>query len=389
MKVEGFGFVCYFGINTMFANVRRISIALALLAVFGSACACAQSITPVNGLELTRSQDMKAARASHTATLLNDGRVLITGGFVAEGNTLKAAELFDPASSKFSAAENMSERRLSHTATLLPNGKVLIAGGFNGDYLNSAEIFDPATNKFTPVGKLIEPRSDHVAVLLKNGKVLLAGGVGTGWTFLKSAEVFDPQTGSFSRTGDLSISRESHAAALLSDGTVLIAGGHSGRRNEMRVFSQAEIFDSASGTFSPVGGMTTKRHKHAAVTLDDGRVLIVGGSDELDARGAYKSAEIYDPRLRRFAAIENMTQSRYKLRATVVRLSNGKVLIAGGAKGAEVFDPKSSSFYSVLGDTDDVKLFATATTLRDGRVLIAGGYNNRIAVSPAAWIVKL
>lgn len=338
---------------------------------------------------IQKAPDLNAARAAHTATLLPDGRVLIAGGFVSEGIFLNDASIFDPKTNSFSRFATMKERRSSHTATLLPNGKVLIAGGLNGDYLDSAELFDPATNTFSSIGKMTMPRSGHVAVLLKNGKVLIAGGTGTGWTFLSSAEIFDPRTNSFSKTGDMTLTRESHTATLLPDGNVLITGGHSGRRSAMRVYSQSEIYNVAKGRFEAAGDMTIKRHKHEAVALEDGRVLIVGGSDETDGRGAYNSAEIYDSQKKTFTAINNMTRARYKLQGAVVRLKNGKVLIAGGTNDAEVYDPSTGNFSPVTGTLDDMKLFTTATLMPDGRVLIVGGYNLRVNVSASTWIVSL
>jgi aspartate racemase len=85
-------------------------------------------------------RSMTAKRAAHTATLLDNGKVLIAGGFVSNGGGLSSVELFDPTSNTFTLAENLTVARASHTATLLPNGKILIAGGYNGNYLNSAEV---------------------------------------------------------------------------------------------------------------------------------------------------------------------------------------------------------------------------------------------------------
>ncbi|MBX3283392.1 MAG: hypothetical protein KF756_13075 [Acidobacteria bacterium] len=330
---------------------------------------------------------MGEKRAAHTATLLDNGKVLVTGGFVRNGSGLSSAELYDPEAGRFTAIKNLSIPRSGHTATLLPNGKVLIAGGYNGDYLGTAEIFDPATNAFAAVGRMVTARSGHVATLLKNGKVLLAGGVGTGWTFLADAELYDPATNTFSPTGSMTMVRESHTATILNDGRVLIAGGHKGRRSNITIYSSTEIYDPAKGTFAAAGNLTVKRHKHDAVKLADGRVLILGGSDERDGDGAYRNAEVFDPSNGSFTPVVNdMNTARYKLQGTAILLNSGKVLIAGGADRAEVFDPKTNKFSLADGKMGTKLLFSTATLLKNGQVLITGGYTDGPTVSERAWI---
>lgn len=331
---------------------------------------------------------MTAQRAAHSATLLPDGKVLVTGGFAAGENSLASAEVFDPATGTFASVGDMSVRRAGHTATLLPTGKVLIAGGYNGNYLASAELYDPAAHTFTPTSKMVTARSGHVAILLPNGIVLLAGGVGVGWTFLADAELYDPATNTFAATGEMLAARESHTATLLAGGKVLIAGGHKGRRPAITIYSSAEIYDPATGRFSVTGDMTRIRHKHEAVSLTDGRVLIIGGADERDGHGAYASAEIYNPARGTFAATGNMNSRRYKLQGTAVLLNDGNVLIAGGASRAEVFDPSRNSFSYAAGDMGTPRFFATATRLQNGQVLITGGYGDNNNVSSNAWIYR-
>ena len=334
-------------------------------------------------------RSMTAKRAAHTATLLNNGKVLIAGGFVGDGGGLSSVEVFDPTTITFTSAENMTAARAGHTATLLPNGKVLIAGGYKGDYLNSAELFDPATGKFTSTGRMVTARSGHVATLLNNGKVLLAGGVGTGWTFLSDAELYDPNTTTFTATGGMTTARESHTATLLNDGKVLITGGHKGRRSAITIYTSTEIYNPASGTFTATGNLIIKRHKHDAALLADGGVLVVGGSDERDGDGAYRNAEIFNPANGTFTAVKNnMNTARYKLQGTAILLKNGKVLIAGGANQAEVFDPATNSFSFADGDMGTKRLFATATLLKNGQVLITGGYHDGNMVSANAWIYR-
>jgi Galactose oxidase, central domain len=70
--------------------------------------------------------------------------------------------------------------------------------------------------------------------------------------------------------------RFGHQATLLEDGTVLIIGGSSAGVT----LASMEIYDpNQSGTFTQIGDMTTARFSHAATLLNDGRVLILGGED--------------------------------------------------------------------------------------------------------------
>ncbi len=377
---------------------QTTSLLVLLLTVISLVLSCKGNATATNG---ERSEDssnrdagvinavrsMATQRAAHTATLLPDGKVLVAGGFTG-GGSLASAEVFDPATSTFASAGNMNASRAGHTATLLANGKVLIAGGYNGSYLASAELYDPAAHTFMPTGIMVTARSGHVAMLLNNGKVLLAGGVGTGWTFLADAELYDPATNTFIATGGMTTARESHTATLLKDGQVLITGGHKGRRPAITIYSSAEIYNPASGTFSSTGNLTVRRHKHDATLLADGRVLIIGGSDERDGRGAYRNAEVFNPTTGTSTAVGAMNDARYKLQGTAVLLNNGKVLIAGGANRAEVFDPATNSFSFAAGSLGTMRLFATATLLKNGQVLIAGGYDDSQAVSANAWIYR-
>jgi N-acetylneuraminic acid mutarotase len=311
---------------------------------------------------------------------------MIAGGMNGNGNYFDGVEIFDPTANRFIAARSLSVRTVGHTATLLRNGKVLIAGGFNGDYVQGAEIYDPSTGRFTPTGPMTAPRSDHLAVLLPNGKVLLIGGVGVGYTFLATAEIYDSTTGKFTATGSMTTPREGHTATLLKNGKVLVAGGHKDRREAMTVFSSAELYDPTSGKFSSTGNMSIIRHKHAALLLADGNVLIAGGSDKRDSRGQYASAEIYDSSKGVFKSAGNMNSARYKLASAAVLLRDGRVLIAGGSRRVETYDAAKGGFQLVNGELDAARSFASATLLKDGRVLIVGGYDERGVSTANTWV---
>ncbi len=162
------------------------------------------SFAPTKGM-------MTSTRIAYTATLLADGRVLLAGGIDAHLKPLASAELYDPATDSFAATGSMSTPRVSHTATLLPDGKVLIAAGdstgrFSGD-LSSAELYDPASGKFTLLtATLATARADHTATLTAGGTaVLIAGGSDVKSTALKSAELFDIASATFRSAGDMSV----------------------------------------------------------------------------------------------------------------------------------------------------------------------------------------
>lgn len=330
---------------------------------------------------------MLAARAAHTATTLADGRVLLVGGFTDRGDR-PDIEFFEPGPDRFVPGPRMRVVSHSHTATRLQDGRVLITGGYGdgGQTLDRAELFDPATGRFTEARPLLTARANHVATLLDDGRVLLAGGLGRDWTYLATAELFDPASGTFEAAAAMSVPREGHAATLLADGRVLVVGGHEGPRRNLTLHQTAELFDPRTRAFSRTGPMTVRRHKHDAVRLQDGRVLVTGGSDERDGDGAYTSTEIFEPATRRFTPGPGMRRSRYKHLGSSTLLADGRVLIAGGADIAELYDPRAGSFAEVPGTSSLPGLFPAVAALADGRVITSGGYGRRQGPGRGAWI---
>jgi len=333
---------------------------------------------------VTPAAPMLEPRSGQTSTLLPSGRVLIAGGMRRNQEFYKSAELYDPATERFQATGQMSVGRVGHIAVLLNSGKVLIAGGWIGQGgTDSAELYDPATGKFTSIARMTVRRGRPSATLLKNGDVLIAGGEETDNDSLASAEIFHVATLSFQPVGSMHHARVSHTATLLKDGRVLIVGGYAGG-----VTSSAELYDPQSSKFAETTNMSTTRCKHTAGLLADGTVLIAGGSDSRGWNGNLNSAEIYNPRTGKFTAASPMNDSRFKLPDEAAQLSDGRLLIAGGSKRVEVFDPASGKFLVAVGQLNEPWHFMTETKLRDGSVLLAGGYPNGDQGTAQTWIYR-
>jgi hypothetical protein len=299
------------------------------------------------------------------------------------GVWLDSAEVYDPATGRFTSAGKMHAQRAGATATLLPNGKVLIAGGNDaaGNSLSTAEIYDPAANSFFATGDLNVPRGHAIATLLRTGKVLIAGGNAAGDDDeLASAEIYDPATARFVRTGAMNRPRSYFTAAVLKDGRVLLAGGLSGGQYPYhRVEATADLYDPETERFTAVGNMKVPRYKQGAALLPGGKVLIAGGSNEDGRQSTYSSTEIFDPKIGKFTLGPRMKFQRYKLLSGVVALKDGRILLAGGAEQPEIYDPARSVFVPLSEDTLQGFWFSTATLLDDGRVLMVDGYGHNHA----------
>lgn len=334
--------------------------------------------------EIAPTGAMSVARSGHTATLLPNGLVLIAGGMERNGAIFGTAELYDPATGRFRAtAGSMSTPRVGHSATLLGDGRVLFAGGWDSrGTLASGELYDPAIDRFGPTGTMADPRGDFTATLLPSGKVLVVGGEDD--RALSRAELYDPVSGKFSPTGSMHAARTMHTATLLSSGAVLIVGGG----EYEHPLASAEVYDVASGSFAETGGMGAARYKHAAIGLSDGTVLVLGGSDARDWKGLEASTELYDLRQGRFSAATAMATPRFKFPAALALLTDGTVLIGGGAQQPEVYNPAQHRFAPTRGTLDAARYYSTATRLNDGRVLIAGGYDRTSVATSGAWIYR-
>lgn len=312
---------------------------------------------------------MSTARSYHSATLLPSGKVLVAGGYTGPLGSigLASAELFDPATSTWTAAAAMHAPRAAHTATLLNNDKVLVvAGRSTGGDSTSAEIYDPIANSWSPAGNIKVARTSHKALLLRNGRVLVWGGFGPAGVH-PPAELYDPGTNTWSvmpGTDEHFISE----ATLLSDGRVLAMGDMQNWR-----FQFAGIFDPISDVWTHAA--LPPSAVASSVRLGDGKVLFSATS------GSGRAAAIYDPTSDSWTATSSMSMGMF---GQSILLRDGRVLAAGsamnaepgcgaGCPNAEIFDPIANAWTLTKPMTVD-RGEQTMNLLADGRVLVAGGF---------------
>ena len=337
------------------------------------------TVNPLKVGAWTMTGSMVAPRRDHTATLLDNGKVLVIGWMTS------AAEIYDPSTGEFvSAGSTQVLHGSGATATCLKDGRVLIVGGNVTE--DQSEIYDPGTNTFQLTGALQSPRFSHSASLLKDGRVLIAGGqylVTGGSQSISTCEVFDPQTNSFLTTGMLLHDRATHGAAVLPDGRVLVLGGlyTTTSPGYAAPLASAEIYDPNTGVFSATGNMGQPRSSLGPVglpVLSNGKVLVIGGWYD----SVLAATELFDPSTGQF--IQEGSLPIQQCLATATLLPDGLVLLTGGVNwnttiqhysttsNSYLYDPTTAVF-TPAADLNLPREEHTATLLPNGQVLIAGG----------------
>lgn len=279
---------------------------------------------------------MTHGRREHTATRLRNGKVLVVGGLVVDSAVTSSAELYDPVSGTWDSAGNLAVPRFRHSATLLPSGKVLIVGGRPEPTTSTStvELYDPDSNSWRTLPSLENERYWPTATLLLSGEVLIAGGMHSG-SSLSSCEIFDPATETWRNAAPLLAPRRSHTATLLPSGKVLAVAGLHGHE-----LTSAELYDPENDSWQFTGSLTEGRESHLAALLPGGKVLVVAGvkGNGTPNPPPLATAEIYDPATGLWSPTASVLQAQGLPALTV--LESGKILLSAGYshRVAQLFD---------------------------------------------------
>lgn len=221
-----------------------------------------QHITPMN-----------TARDSMGHVLLPDGRFMVAGGKSIDKkgvliSHIKESEIYDPETEQWIEIAPMHEERVNHTATLLNDGNVLVVGGGkeDGPYSKTVELYDIKRDIWILLEPMSVGRAMHTATKLLDGRVLIVGGRGKK----TSTEIYDPRNKKWSSSGDTEYPRAEHSAIRLPDGSILITGG-------IGQLAQVELYSSRTNSWSTITQLSTGRYRHSSTVLDDGTAVVIGG----------------------------------------------------------------------------------------------------------------
>jgi len=318
------------------------------------------------GSDTTEVIGISQGRWGHTATLLEDGRVLVVGGQKTASGKLDTAEIFDPSTPSWSSAGSMAEKRgAGHTATLLEDGRVLVTGDSDEA---TAELYDPATGQWSSAGVMVWPRNWSTATLLEDGRVLVAGGLDAtkaGAEPLAAVEIYDPFTGEWSPTSSMEQKNAKHNAVLMEDGKVMLVGQF-----------LTEMYDSSTGNWSSAGKPSRERSAGTTATLlKNGKILVTGGEFQRGgwtgvAKAPLRSTDSYDPSTGIWTVASPMNETR--VFHSAIQFQDGNVLVVASLE-LEMYDSTTDTWAPAGNMIQERDMMHTATLLVDGRVLIVGG----------------
>jgi len=220
----------------------------------------------------------------HTLTALPDGRAVALGTIYPNNTVVDKGEIYDPVQDVWTPIADMAQQRGEQfDATLMQNGRVLVSGGYRFADIAIAEAYDADFDSWWPAGTMLQGRRLHRGLLLPDGRLLICGGIAGDYNAgtlrtLASCETFDPTSGRWTNGPRLNEARTMFGLVELADGALLAAGGYG--------VSSAELLERGSVAWRLTGATSSSTEQVLAFVLPRGAVLLVG-------RG--NASEVYDP----------------------------------------------------------------------------------------------
>ncbi len=349
-------------------------------------------------------------RFSHDATLLDDGRLLVSGGWTGVANNNEIfpypvvfSQIYDPETDTWTLTNRMGSEipqelpgfLIYSPATRLPDGRIVSValseesqGGNPDDVTSAIAVFDPEAVEWTHLSDIPSNRIFTDIISLEDGRVLVVGGLdlkamSSSFATIEPedlVESYDTDTGEWQTLGPMNEPAIEHSLVPLNDGRVMVVGGFNDS-NSMQGTDRAEIFDAATDTWNLASSMNVARMFPVAIALSDGRVLVTGSAiSHSPVSDDSPTSEVFDPETGEWTVTEAMSVRRYG--HTLTLLPDGRVLAAGGEdpmgdnyllySSTEIFDPDTST-WSAGPELSQPRSNHSATLMPDGSVLLAGG----------------
>ena len=358
-------------------------------------------------------------RFSHDATLLDDGRVLVSGGYMGVlyndelfGFPSASYQIYDPLTATWTfmgpitsydpltsiwtvtdpsdpTASDIPELAPSTLPTRLPDGRIVTVATLGKRHIsgpfNALAIFDTETDEWTHLSDVPTNRSFPDAIVLNDGRVLVVGGTEIGrsasasFSPLAVVEAYDLSTGAWQTLEPMNQPATQRWLVPLHDGRVLAGGGLINEPDMVGWASEVEIYDPDTNKWTPAESMTTPHTE--AIVLPNGRVLATGDAFLHTDSPVSKT---YDPSTDEWTATEAMLQRRSN--HTLTLLPDGRVLAAGGIgfidddyiplSTTEIFDAETNT-WSPGPELSQPRANHSATLMPDESVLLVGGISER------------
>ncbi len=353
--------------------------------------------------------NLATSRFGHDATLLDDGRVLVSGGWTGVANNdfiapfpAIVSQIYDPETDTWVYTERFWEEQVAKrieffmfmSASKLPDGRVVsVAIPAEEGSSVAIVVFDPETGGWSRLSDVPSNRVFSNVSLLNDGRILIVGGVDAGAMLSGSSaadlhdmvEIYDPATGEWQSSEAMNKSAAEQSVIPLADGRALAIGGVVNDSNRALDTARAEIFDPVTNSWTLTGDMNVSRVSPEAIALTDGRILVTGGSDSYGMTlGDSSDSEVYDPDTGEWTLTGPMSVRR--MSHTLTLLHDGRVLAAGGEdpQGSDYVLYSTTEIFNPVTDTwtpgpelSQPRSNHSATLMPDGSVLLAGGISQK------------